>query len=199
VERCHREQEDRHWSGLEAMRPALHGYLSRRCRDVHEADDIVQDTLVRAARYRRSLTSAARLRSWVLRIAANVFRDHVRRTSRLPRVGVDEETLERAHGPHGDAHDSRDHDDALVEVDERRFDRETLLRLLRQVYAELPEHDRLVLRSYYGGEESCAVTALECGISAGLVKVRLFRARRRLERGIRAGLAQPGCAAGEVR
>lgn len=168
------------------MRPALRSYLSHRCRDPNEADDIIQDTFVRAARYRGSLTSTERLRSWVLRIAANVFRDHVRRSSRLPSIGVDEEVLECVEGAWSPAA----HDDWRVEVGAEVLDRETLLHLLRRAYAALPERDRTVLRSYYAGSESCAATARECRISPGLVKVRLFRARRRLERGIRAATAR---------
>ena len=73
------------WRGLERLEDDLRAYLCRRCRDQSEMDDVVQETLLRAARYRRSLCDPAKLRGWAMRIAANVLRDHVRRECRMQR------------------------------------------------------------------------------------------------------------------
>lgn len=175
------ETEDDRWRGLEALRPRLRRFLSQRCRDENEVDDIIQETFVRAARYRPGLTSRARLQSWVLRIAGNVFRDHVRRSYRQQTMGFEEEILEGLEGSEGAPGEG---DDTLFEVEGELLDRETALRYLALAFQSLMEHDRRVLGSFYGGAESCAVTAADCGISPGLVKVRLFRARRRLERAV---------------
>ena len=173
--------DEERWRGLEALRPRLRRFLSQRCRDDNEADDIIQETFVRAARYRPSLTSRARLQSWVLRIAGNVFRDHVRRSYRQQSVGFEEEVLE---GLEGSERGPGEGDDTLIEVEGELLDRETVLSYLATAFPSLMEHDRKVLGSFYGGDESCAVTAGDCGIAPSLVKVRLFRARRRLERAI---------------
>jgi DNA-directed RNA polymerase specialized sigma24 family protein len=64
-------------------------------------------------------------------------------------------------------------------------DRADALRELAATVGELPAHDRRVLESYYGGGLCGERTARECGLPRSLVKVRLFRARRRLERLLR--------------
>ena len=65
------------------------------------------------------------------------------------------------------------------------LEKETALELMTQALRRLKRADQLVLSSYYGGAQSCRETARECDIPLHLVKVRLFRARRRLLRGIR--------------
>ena len=72
-----------------------------------------------------------------------------------------------------------------LQVGGELVDKDVLLVHLRAVFPQLMERDRVVLSSYYGGLESTSRTAAECGIGAALVKVRLFRARRRLERALR--------------
>ena len=56
--------------------------------------------------------------------------------------------------------------------------------------------DRRVLGSFYGGAGSCRETARECAIPVHLVKVRLYRARKRLTRALRRGLSLEGTALG---
>jgi RNA polymerase sigma-70 factor (ECF subfamily) len=171
------------WIGLEDLRPALRRYLVVRCLDENEVDDVIQETLLRAARYRRGLHRPERLRSWVLRIAANVFRDRRRDSTRAHAMGIDEETAELP--PSREVSPAESHAGIWLEIEGESIEREQALRLLARAFRLLRETDRAVLRSYYGGAESCARTAVECGMSPALVKVRLFRARRRLERRVR--------------
>ena len=58
------------WTGLAEMEPLVRVYARRRCKDSHELDDIVQETLLRAARYRPRLLDGQKLKGWTLRIAA---------------------------------------------------------------------------------------------------------------------------------
>ena len=69
------------------------------------------------------------------------------------------------------------------------LEKETALEVMTQALRGLKRADQRVLGSYYGGAQSCRETAAECDIPLHLVKVRLFRARRRLLRAIRARLA----------
>ena len=171
------------WRGLEDLRPVVLRFLSRRCRDEHEAEDLAQETLLRAARYRGGLTSPERLGSWLTRIAANVFRDHIRRSKRLPSVGHDSalfETIEgREPGP-GELHDGDS-----IDLGSEVIDKGLLMTDMTRAFRGLFERDRRVLSSYYVGELDSHSTAGVCGIPPELVKVRLFRARRRLEQAVR--------------
>ncbi|MCP3920502.1 MAG: RNA polymerase sigma factor [bacterium] len=166
------------WTGLESLRPGLERYLRRRCQDENEVDDIIQETLLRAARYRGGLQANARLAPWVTRIAGNVFRDHARFTQRRPSVGHDEELFERL--------ESRDPSPSTLtctdgfQVGAQYVDRGTLTLYMRECFAGLIDRDRDVLTVYYGEGRDARATAAHCGIAVALVKVRLFRARRRL-------------------
>jgi len=178
----------RDWSGLEELRPELKTYLSRRCRDASEVDDIVQETFLRAARYRRGQVERQRLRAWVLRIASNVYRDHMRRASRFPGLGLSDNAANAVEGreetPGEGATDARMCVDGVV------MERADIVEELAGVLGQLQAADRDVLGSYYRGGQDCSRTGYECGIPAQLVKVRLFRARQRLLARLRRRLAR---------
>jgi len=163
------------WSGLVELRPALRRFVSRRCRDEGEAEDIVQEALIRAWRYRGSLIDAARLRPWLMRIA-----EHVRREKRLPRVEVEPELFDRLEGHEDIPGEPRI--EAQVELGGALVARPRVLDQLLDARGTLRDPDRHVLDSYYDAGRSCSETARVCEIPAHLVKVRLYRARHRLRR-----------------
>ncbi|GAB2581228.1 sigma-70 family RNA polymerase sigma factor [Streptomyces capparidis] len=72
--------------GLEALRRPVFGYCYRMLGSVHEAEDAVQETMVRAWRGLPGLADPSGLRPWVYRIATNVCIDaaHDRRGRALP-------------------------------------------------------------------------------------------------------------------
>lgn len=177
-----------HWAGLDGLEPELRRYLRRRCRDASETDDVVQETLLRAARYRPGLAEPRRIHGWIQRIAANVLRDQRRREGRERRFELDgSRGLDRLQGREpapGEADQ-----EAYVRVGELALERGMLLEQLSSVLGMLRDGDRRVLSSYYAGEGSAARAARELGIDRHLVKVRLYRARQRLSRMLRQRLA----------
>ncbi len=175
------------WTGLEDLRPTLRTHLRRQCRDASELEDVVQETLLRAARYRGSLADPRNLRCWTLRIAVNVMRDRVRREARALRAESNDDGLDRKEGrePIPGEFD----EETQLRVGDFVVDRRVALRALAEVLEELRADDRAVLCAFYRGRQDCAITAAECGIAANLVKVRLFRARRRLQRAMHVRLA----------
>lgn len=52
----------------------------------HSAEDVLQETLLRALRSRSSLNDAKKMRAWLLQIATNVWRDWCRKQSRSDEV-----------------------------------------------------------------------------------------------------------------
>jgi RNA polymerase sigma-70 factor (ECF subfamily) len=169
------------WTGIAEHEPAVRAFLARRCRNQAELDDVVQETLLRAARYRSGLTDGSRLRGWLLRIARNCLKDHVRRERRLPCVNLPdplEEIESREPDPGAPAEQlSVGRNGEVIEKDDAITE-------LGRVLVGMQALDQRVLRSYYGRSRPpcCAVVARECDIPRDLVKVRLFRARRRLLR-----------------
>ena len=134
-----------------------------------EAEDLVQDTFVRAYRAVGRFRGDSTFRTWLHRIAVNVVRSHaVRRNSRGVRHG-----LERDEGDDETAIDRmttyEDLEDAVV----RR-------RMIDQALARLPPDQRLLitLRDVQGLDyrEIAVIT----GLPIGTVESRIFRGRRRL-------------------
>ena len=169
------------WVGLETMESELRAYLGRRCRDQSEVDDVIQETYLRAARYRHALEEPGKLRGWATRIASNVLRDLQRRESRLPRADLGERGFETVLGHESDPAEPGASGEG-VRVGAHWVPRGEALEALDGALEGLREDDRRVLESYYGDGQSSERTAHACNLPRGLVKVRLFRARRRLQR-----------------
>jgi RNA polymerase sigma factor (sigma-70 family) len=169
------------WSGLAASRDSLVHFLAPRCRDVHEAEDLTHETLLRAARFRRGQADPVRLRSWLVQIAANVHRDHVKRESRFVLVAGGDAPLEQreAAGPR---------EEPILRVGAGEYSEGEVLSALDLAWSELAPRDRCVLDAFYADGGSTDVAARACAIRRENVKVCLHRARRRLEQRIRVHL-----------
>jgi len=177
---------DRHWDGLEELRDVLRAFLRRDCTDDNEVDDVIQETFLRAARHRTQL-EPRRLKPWAMRIAQNVLVDVRRRGRRIACSQGELDALEAREEPDPPP-------EAPLQVGGWLVERDAALGHLKGALSGLAEADRRVLGSFYGGGESCRTTASECEIPAHLVKVRLFRARKRLWRALRQRLALNGAA-----
>jgi RNA polymerase sigma-70 factor (ECF subfamily) len=123
-------------------------------RDIHEAEDRVQDVFLRALDKLDTLRDAAKARAWLLQIARRLCIDHARRRT--------------THAPLSD-HPARPY----TPVDER------VERLLAAV-AQLPEDFRETVVLYYLDGRNCAAVAASLGTTAAAVRQRLVRARLRL-------------------
>jgi RNA polymerase sigma-70 factor, ECF subfamily len=64
---------------LEAWVPRVYRFALRLCGDSHEAEDLTQETFLRAWRRVHNLREERALRVWLFRIAANLWRDRLRR------------------------------------------------------------------------------------------------------------------------
>jgi len=170
------------WEELEQFREMLLKFLTSKCRDWSEAQDLVQETLLRAARYRDKLRDRGRLRAWVMQIAANVFRDQVRRAGRVVQVPLGEDLIEQLPASEGPAGGSPS--ETLFQLEGALAETDQLVSCLNEVLPKQLQRDRDVLTSYYTTGEDTQLTAEACGIQKSLVKVRLFRARRRLKQSL---------------
>ena len=131
-----------------------------------DAEDAVQEGLVKAYRALATFRPGAEPRPWLLRIVANEARNRIRSAGRRQRLEL---RLAEGYRP-GDAAPSPEA--AAVAAEERR-------RLLQLVNG-LSEEDRLVITSRYFLELSGEETAASLGIPEGTVKSRLSRALTRL-------------------
>ena len=77
--------------GIQAATPALRRYARALTRDAEIADDLVQDTLVRALRSEH-LFHGGDIRSWLYTILTNLNRNRLRSLSRRPAITPIEDT-----------------------------------------------------------------------------------------------------------
>ncbi|MBI4420092.1 MAG: sigma-70 family RNA polymerase sigma factor [Gemmatimonadetes bacterium] len=139
--------------------------------DVSRAEDLVQDTMLKAFRSWHQYRPGTNVRAWLLTILRNTFINEYRR--------------ERSHGPTVDLADAEAFSlFGEVQAEDpagRFFDRIVDQQVLRAI-DELPEEFRetLVLSDVEGlpYQEIAEIT----GAPVGTVKSRLFRARRALQR-----------------
>jgi len=120
---------------IEAAIPALRRYARALTRDAETADDIVQDTLVRALRSER-LFHGGDVRAWLYTILTNLNRNRLRSLSRRPTVTPIKENDAAMTGPESG---SRDIARALEELSDDQ--RATLLLVVLEglTYREVAE------------------------------------------------------------
>lgn len=169
------------WDGLDQEVRTLRAFLGRRCNDANEADDVVQETLLRAARFRARLVDERNLRPWLLRIAASVLRDHLRRERRRQRVRDSETLLELLAGREGEPGGCEC--GPLFAIEGQYVQRESLLDELDCALAETGFEERRALAGHYGAGmcREMADPAL-APHSPARRKELLYRARQKLHR-----------------
>ena len=145
----------------------LRGFCLARLGDPEEADDAVQDVLLRAYRSLGSFRLGASFASWLFAIAANRVRTRRGRTSAreaLARRAADAERTAPAADPAGQA---------LVHLEREE---------VHQAVARLAWPLRVAVELYYFAGLSVEDTAAALGLGREAVKSRLLRARRELAR-----------------
>ena len=127
------------------------------------ADDLAQDTFLRAFRALTGWRREASFRTWIGRILQNRIRDWARSEK------VDAEPVEAAK------------EIAVHPVQERQLLDEEMLQALRRAYDEIPAgRQREVVRMRYIDGKSLEQIATALGLRVGTVKAHLFRGTTRL-------------------
>jgi len=147
-------------------------------RDDAEAEDVVQETYVRAAANLASFRGESRLSTWLSRIALNEALGRLRK--QRPTVGV--EAIDDAHARNGEV--LMFPGVAAVPDPETATARTEVRRLLERAIDGLPEPFRIVfiMRDIEG--LSVAETAEHLDLRPATVKTRLFRAREQLRQSL---------------
>ncbi len=167
VERHRRQSE----ALLERYRPSIYRHIRKRVRSPEEAEDLTQETLLRAHEHLDLLEDPAALEIWLRRIATNLSSDHLRRAARRPDAAREPDS-EEAGGPESRAPEAGLDD--LVQSAE-------MSACGKQLMAEMSPAERkvLLLHDLRGLTSLEIARLLRC--TPGAVKIRLHRARRRFK------------------
>lgn len=138
-----------------------------------DADDVAQETFVRAYKALGRFRGDSKFSSWLYRIAVNRALTHLKRRKRRG-VSVDIDA-----GPHVEAgaieEDARSTPEELVLDDELR-------QRVRAAVDELPPQYRAVVTLFYLEEKSYKEVSAILGIPMGTLKTHLYRARAMLRK-----------------
>ena len=149
---------------LEEYVPRVYRFALRLTNNHQDAEDLTQETCLRAWRHRGCLRDVAAVRVWLFTIAANLWRDRLRRHKRRPRAIETLDDDQRAPTPPPERGLMAQEDqDRVVEALER-----------------LPPRQREVLYLHAWEQLSLGEIAEVLGISVDAVKASLSLARRRM-------------------
>jgi RNA polymerase sigma-70 factor (ECF subfamily) len=160
---------------LVSLLPRLRRFAFTLARDMHEADDLVQQACEKALLNQSQWQPGTRMDSWLYRIIQNLHIDALRKRSRQGEQAADF---------------------VLDELDDARStdlpERENMLNKLSELIGRLPEEQRSVMLLVSVEEYSYREAAELLGIPVGTVMSRLARARTRITEMLRAPVAQAG-------
>jgi RNA polymerase sigma-70 factor (ECF subfamily) len=140
--------------------PSLRAFAISLCGNVDRADDLVQETMLRALANINSFQPGTNMSAWLFTILRNLFRSEYRKRRR---------EVEDGDGSYADTLKSQPEQSSRVEFEE-----------FRTALAKLPADQRealiLVGASGFSYEEAAEI----CGCAVGTIKSRVNRARGRL-------------------
>ena len=150
----------------------VHALAWRKIGDFHVAEEITQDTFLKAYQKLAMLKEPQRFLSWLYVIATNLCKAWLRkkRLRTQPLENTDSIALEKA-----------TYSDYVIEENERTAV-ETQREAVKKLLAKLQESERTVVTLRYFGEMSSAEIGAFLGVSANTVRSRLRRAQQRLQK-----------------
>lgn len=130
-----------------------------------EAEDLYQDTFVKAVQLRHKLDCSGNIKSYLMGIAINLWKNNLRKNKRRNEI-VPETSLENVEWLVGDMDDPLDN---YVEKE--------LKKALKQAVNHLPEKQRVVVLLHYSQDYSAKEISAILHIPRGTVLSRLAKAR----------------------
>lgn len=156
---------------------ALHRTALRMTKNENDADDLVQETLLKAYRFWDKFEQGSNCRAWLFKIMTNIFINNYRAKTRSPQVvdleDVDDDFLFGQLSALGPSDDPERHFFAKVFDDD-----------VKKAIEELPEDFRLVVVLSFLEGFSYQEIADIVGLQIGTVKSRLHRGRKLLQKAL---------------
>jgi len=149
---------------VEEHQQAVYGYLRTRLFEPSDAEDLCQEVFLRCFQGREKFSRAAALRPWIIGVARNVLREHVRRMKRRKEVAWARLCMQL--------------DELEKPVEEKAGDE--ALDHLPDCIGSLAEHAREAIQLKYQQRMRMAEIGRKMARSEGAIKLLMHRARRAL-------------------
>ena len=148
---------------IEKHGPRLYSLCLKLCKDRWEAQDLYQDTWLKAYRAIGRFDEKRDFEHWLTKICINTYRDMLRHKKLISLFSPKDDSEERDYIENLPSPETEDYSD------------------VRQAVNELPEKYRLAVILYYFCDLSTEQSSDALGIPAGTVKSRLNKARELLK------------------
>ena len=149
----------------------VHALAWRKTGDFHVAEEITQDTFLKAYQNLSTLKEPQKFAGWLYVIATNYCKMWMRK-KRLSTQSLEETSS---------AELEKTAYSGYVIAENEQVSMETQREVVKKLLAKLQESDRTVITLYYLGEMSYEEISEFLGVSVASIKNRLYRARRRLK------------------
>lgn len=157
-------------SNLQEVQENLRRYALKLTQDTNDADDLVQDTSLRALTHRDKFVSDINFKGWMMTIMYNIFLNNQDRVER--RRKIFDTTVDILNVPLATEGGYSTPDGAMN---------------IREIYSaidNLSEHTRTPFKMFLSGYKYSEI-AEKMGIPEGTVKSRIFFARKALQKSLR--------------
>ena len=150
----------------------VHALAWRKIGDFHIAEEITQDTFLKVYQKLSTLKDPNQFSGWLYVIATNQCRAWLRK-KRIETESLEDTDIALVEGGAYSRYVADEHAKATVEAQ-----REVVKKLL----AKLKESERTVMTLHYFGNMTCEEISRFLGVSTSTIKLRLHRARQRLQK-----------------
>ena len=153
----------------------VHALAWRKIGDFHIAEEITQDTFLKAYKRLATLKKPQRFASWLYVIAANRCSSWLRKKRLWTQPLEELEETDNEHLQTGTY-------SGYVAAENERTTAEAQRDVVKKLLAKLQESERTIITLHYFGEMSCTEISTFLGVSANTIKSRLRRAQQRLKK-----------------
>jgi RNA polymerase sigma factor (sigma-70 family) len=154
--------------------PTTHHIIFKIVRDKETANDLVQETFMKAFASLASYRSEFRFSTWLYKIAANCSIDHLRK-KRVNALSLDRQMETEDGEMEMEVADYSYHPGIDLERKKQRFS-------IEEAIKSLPDNYREVILLRHRDDKSYEEIAEQLSIPVGTVKARIFRARELLKK-----------------
>ena len=158
---------------VEKYQKSVHALVWRKIGDFHYAEEITQDTFLRAYQNLSTLRNPSQFLGWLYVIANRLCLNWLRKQKPEKHLQSLEDTPMEEVAKSAYAHYVLERRE--TEATEHRFE------IVKRLLEKLPESERTVMTLYYLGEMTTKEIGKFLGVSVETIRTRLHRARKRLQ------------------